>query len=77
MLEIVGVLEKKRVWNERVNLQRNRLASYPSFTVLQSKAQIQHSGTHMLTHTHIHTHVHPHTKGKKNPHGERSSMKLL
>lgn len=25
-LEIVGVLEKRGVWNERVNLQRNRLA---------------------------------------------------
>lgn len=26
-LEIVGVMEKRGVWNERVNLQRNRLAS--------------------------------------------------
>lgn len=53
-LEIVGVMEKRGVWNERVNLQRNRLASHPSFPVLQSKAQIQHSETHMLTHTHTH-----------------------
>lgn len=66
-LEIVGVLEKRGVWNERVNLQRNRLASHPSFPVLQSKAQIQHSETHMLslTYTYIHTHGHPHTIEEK------------
>lgn len=57
-LEIVGVLEKRGVWNERVNLQRNRLASHPSFPVLQSKAQNQHSGTHMLSLSFSHTHTH-------------------
>ena len=80
-LEIVGVLEKRGVWNERVNLQRNRLASYPSIPVLQSKAQIQHSETHMLSrYTHMHTHnskkVHPtlkqavHTVHMQNVHGD-------
>ena len=67
-LEIVGVLEKRRVWNERVNLQGNRLAFEPSFSVLQSKARIQHSETHMLylalTRRHMHrcSHEHPHAK---------------
>lgn len=56
-LEIVGVLEKRRVWNERVNLQGNRLAFEPSFSVLQSRAQIQHSETHMLYLSHTHTHA--------------------
>lgn len=41
-LEIVGVLEEKREWNERVNLHRNRLASHPSLFVLQGNPQILH-----------------------------------
>lgn len=65
-LEIVGVLEKREVWNERLNLQRNRLASHPSFTVLQSKAQIQHSGTHAHTHTLMGIHA---QKGEKKKSG--------
>lgn len=51
-MEIVGGLEKRWVWNERGNLQRNRLAPSPSFLVLQSKAQIQHSEHSEQAHAH-------------------------
>lgn len=55
-MEIVGGLEKRWVWNERVNLQRNRLAPSPSFLVPQSEAQIQHSETHARAYKHTHAH---------------------
>lgn len=55
-VQIVGGLEKRWVWNERVNLQRNRLAPSPSFLVLQSEAQIQHSETHTRAYKHTHAH---------------------
>lgn len=53
-LEIVGVMEKRGVWNERVNLQRNRLASlFPCPSKQSTNSAL--SGTHAHAHTHTHT----------------------